>query len=101
MASPYEFGNTGKTIRIGRILNPADRRAAVVAFDHGVHLGVIPGVQDPGAMLEMLAGAGADAFLVGPGTARMFASVFTGRGAPALILRVDWTNRWRAPEALG
>ena len=27
-------------------------RAAVIAFDHGVHLGVIPGVTNPGAMLE-------------------------------------------------
>ena len=35
--------NTGKTIRLGRILNPRTNRAAVVAFDHGVHLGVIPG----------------------------------------------------------
>ncbi len=101
MASPYVFSNSGKTIRIGRILNPSDHRAAVVAFDHGVHLGVIPGVQNPGEMLETLADAGADAFLVGPGTARMFAHVFAGRGAPGLIMRVDWTNRWRSPEALG
>jgi class I fructose-bisphosphate aldolase len=52
-------------------------------------------------MLETLAEAGADAFLVGPGVARMYASVFTGRGAPGLILRVDWTNRWRSPDMLG
>jgi class I fructose-bisphosphate aldolase len=93
--------NTGKTIRLGRILNPANQRAAVVAFDHGVHLGVIPGVGEPGKMLETLADAGADAFLVGPGIARAYASVFTGRGAPGLILRVDWTNRWRSLEMLG
>jgi len=97
----YFFPNTGKMIRLGRVLNPRDRRAAVVAFDHGLHLGVIPGVDQPGAMLEQLAEAGADAFLVGPGTARRFASVFAGRGAPGLILRVDWTNRWRSPELLG
>lgn len=58
-------------------------------------------MDQPGAMLEQLAEAGADAFLVGPGTARRFASVFTGRGAPGLILRVDWTNRWRSPDLLG
>lgn len=96
-----QYLNSGKTIRLGRILHPQRSRAAVVAFDHGLHLGAIPGVADPGAMLEHLAEAGADAFLVAPGQARMYASVFTGRGAPALILRVDWTNRWRAPEALG
>lgn len=93
--------NTGKTIRLGRILDPRTGRAAVVAFDHGVHLGVIPGNTHPGKTLEVLAEAGADAFLVGAGTAREFASIFTGRGAPGLILRADWTNRWRDEAALG
>ncbi len=96
-----DYINTGKTIRLGRILNPQTGRAAVIAFDHGVHLGGIPGVMNPGAMLQTLADAGADAFLVGPGVARAFASTFTGRGAPAMILRLDWTNRWRSPETLG
>jgi DhnA family fructose-bisphosphate aldolase class Ia len=93
--------NSGKTIRLGRILDPKDQRAAVIAFDHGVHLGPIPGNYDPGQRLIELAEAGADAFLVGPGIARTFASVFTGRGAPGLILRLDWTNRWRSLDALG
>lgn len=101
LPSPYSFSNSGKSIRLGRILDPRDHCAAVVAFDHGLHLGVIPGVRNPGETLETLAEAGADAFLVGPGIARAFASVFTGRGAPGLILRVDWTNRWRSVEMLG
>ena len=95
------FDGTGKKIRLGRILDPKDHRAAVVAFDHGLHVGVIPGVDRPGEMLEMLAEAGADAFLVSPGIAHTYASVFSGRGAPGLILRIDWSNRWRSREALG
>lgn len=95
------YANTGKTIRLGRVLNPATQRAAVVAFDHGLHLGAIPGVETPGPMLELLAEAGADAFLVSPGVARQYAAVFAGRGAPGLILRLDWTNRWRGPDQLG
>lgn len=101
MSSPFALYNTGKQIRLGRILNPHNHRAAVVAFDHGLHLGVIPGNQHPGQVLEELTEAGADAFLVSPGVARGYSSVFTGRGAPGLILRVDWTNRWRTPEMLG
>ncbi|MFQ3566643.1 MAG: fructose-bisphosphate aldolase [Aggregatilineales bacterium] len=101
MSSPFALYNTGKQIRLGRILNPRNHRAAVVAFDHGLHLGVIPGNQHPGQVLEELTEAGADAFLVSPGVARAYSSVFTGRGAPGLILRVDWTNRWRTPEMLG
>ncbi len=73
----------------------------MVAFDHGLHLGVIPGTLKPLSVLADLAQAGADAFLVGPGIARECSSVFAGRGAPGLILRLDWTNRWRAPDALG
>lgn len=99
--SPYTFGNPGKTIRLGRVLNPRSHRAAVIAFDHGVHLGMLPGIEQPGQVLETLTEAGADAFLVGPGIARMYASVFSGRGAPGLILRLDWTNRWRGAEFLG
>lgn len=93
--------NAGKVIRLGRILSTKSARAAVVAFDHGVHLGVIPGIQDPGRTLETLAEAGADAFLVSPGTARRFASVFAGRGAPGLVMRLDWTSRWRDSTLLG
>src|SRR4051794_33169247 len=93
--------STGKAIRLGRVLRPDDGRAAVVALDHGLHLGPVLGAVDIGATLETLADAGADAFLVSPGVARAFPSVFTGRGAPALIIRVDWTNRWRAPDQLG
>jgi class I fructose-bisphosphate aldolase len=95
------FTSTGKKIRLGRILNPSDQRAAVVAFDHGLHVGMIPGVEHPGEMLETLAEAGADAFLVSPGIANTYSSVFTGHGAPGLILRVDWSNRWRSQGALG
>jgi len=95
------YANTGKTIRLGRILSPRTGRAAVVAFDHGLHLGAIPGTRAPGQVLETLAEAGADAFLVSPGVARRYASVFAGRGAPGLILRLDWTNRWRDQAMLG
>ncbi len=93
--------NTGKVVRLGRVLNPKTNRAAVVAFDHGVHLGMIPGIENPGQTLETLTEAGADAFLIGPGIARRFASVFAGRGAPGMIVRLDWTNRWRDTAMLG
>ncbi len=76
------FINSGKTIRLGRILNPQTQRAAVIAFDHGVHLGAIPGMINPAEMLESLAEGGADAFLVGPGITRHYAHIFSGRGAP-------------------
>lgn len=101
MTITHNLPNSGKLIRLGRILNPHNQRAAVVAFDHGVHIGRIPGNDQPGDVLDMLTEAGADAFLVGPGVARSYASIFAGRGAPGLILRLDWTDRWREPGMLG
>ncbi|GIL12078.1 MAG: fructose-bisphosphate aldolase [Chloroflexota bacterium] len=99
--NPMYYPNAGKTIRMGRIISPKDGRAAVVAYDHGLHVGTIPGNINPGQMLESLAEAGADAFLVAPGIARTYASIFAGRGAPGLILRLDWTDLWRDPSKLG
>jgi len=96
-----DANNSGKRIRLSRILQPHDNRAAVVAFDHGVHLGAIPGTYQPGAMLETLTAAGVDAFLVSPGVARAYNSIFCGRGAPGLIIRADWTNLWRSKDQLG
>ncbi len=96
-----ENNNSGKRIRLSRILQPNDNRAAVVAFDHGVHLGAIAGTYHPGVMLETLAAAGADAFLVSSGLARAYHSIFCGRGAPGLIIRADWTNQWRSKDHLG
>ena len=93
--------STGKAIRLGRVLDPAGGRAAVVALDHGLHLGPVLGAIEAAATLDALTRAGADAFLVSPGLLQAFPSVFVGRGAPGLILRVDWTNRWRAPDQLG
>ncbi|MCU0513663.1 MAG: fructose-bisphosphate aldolase [Anaerolineae bacterium] len=95
------FSGAGKAIRLGRILHPQTGRAAVVAYDHSLHIGAIPGTEKPGAMLETLTEAGADAFLISPGMVRQYASIFTGRGAPGLILRLDWSNLWRSPEMLG
>ena len=85
----------------GAVLGVVARRQVADELHQDAHLGVIPGAENPGQTLAALAEAGADAFLVGPGTARRFTSIFTGRGAPGLILRVDWTNRWRGPDLLG
>lgn len=101
MLASTSFPNPGKTIRLGRILNPKDGRSAVVAYDHGSMVGRIPGNERPGEMLELLAESGADALMVAPGIARSYASLFAGRGAPGLIVRIDWWNLWRSDNQLG
>lgn len=95
------MSETGKAIRLGRILNPKTGRGAVVAFDHGLHLGPVPGVERPLEMLELLAANGMDAVLLSPGLAQRCREVLRGKGVPALILRIDSNNLWREPAQLG
>ncbi len=91
----------GKKIRLGRILDPYTSRSAAIAFDHGLSSGPVPGNIKPRDMMAQLVEGGADAVLVSPGVARLCADFFVGKSAPALILRLDWTNMFRPGEKLG
>ncbi len=85
----------GKRIRLGRIIRPSTGRSVCVAFDHGLDDGPMPGNIDSRATMARLVEGGADGVLVSPGIARLCADQFSGRDAPALILRLDWTNMFR------
>jgi class I fructose-bisphosphate aldolase len=86
----------GKRIRLARIIRPDTGRGVCVAFDHGLDAGPMPGNIDPRGTMEKLVEGGADAVLVSPGVARLCADLFSGRGAPSLVLRLDWGNMFRS-----
>ncbi|HEY1627354.1 MAG TPA: hypothetical protein VGG16_26535 [Streptosporangiaceae bacterium] len=88
-------GDCGKQIRLGRIIRPETGRSVCVAFDHGLDDGPMPGNIDSRATMAKLIEGGADGVLVSPGIARLCCDQFTGRNAPALILRLDWSNMFR------
>lgn len=90
----------GKLIRLRRILSPATNKALVVAFDHGLMLGTIPGTEAPREQLKLFCDAGVNAVLVTPGTLRHFGDVLAG-SRTGIIVRLDWTNMWRGAEMLG
>jgi DhnA family fructose-bisphosphate aldolase class Ia len=81
----------GKQIRLKRILRP-DRGALVVAFDHPLVLGPIPGTLDPAAQIRRFAEANADAVLLNLGNIRYFAESVSPNHFPGLIARIDWTT---------
>ncbi|KYH37315.1 MAG: Fructose-bisphosphate aldolase [Candidatus Bathyarchaeota archaeon B24] len=85
----------GKRVRLSRILDPSDGRGLVVAADHGLMLGPIKGVIDLESTLRKVIEGGPDAILVSPGQARRLRHLFAGKGAPAMLVRVDWTNAFR------
>src|SRR5207237_838759 len=66
--------------------------AIVAAIDHGLYNGPRPGFEDLSAVVGRLAGA--DAILISPGMAPHVASVFSKRGAPAMIVRLNWGTQY-------
>jgi DhnA family fructose-bisphosphate aldolase class Ia len=90
----------GKLIRLKRLLNPRTNKAVIVAFDHGLMLGPIPGTSPPHERLQLFLDAGVDAILLSLGLLRRSVDLFAGRRV-GVILRLDWTNQWREPSMLG
>ncbi len=73
------------TRRLSRIFRP-DGRTFIVAIDHGMTEGPVPGLESPAATLAAIAAGGADAVLAGYGLAMHFAEALAPLG---LILRID------------
>ncbi|MFZ0419478.1 MAG: hypothetical protein WAM04_15365 [Candidatus Sulfotelmatobacter sp.] len=86
----------GKKIRLNRVLGGSKRRALVVAFDHALVLGPIPGTEDPLGKIRQFARADVDALLLNLGLIRQFANSKMLGPIPALIARLDWTTVWSA-----
>jgi DhnA family fructose-bisphosphate aldolase class Ia len=86
----------GKKVRLSRVLGGAGHRALVVAFDHALVLGPIPGTQDPLGQIRRFCEAEVDAVLLNLGLIRQFAELPLPNPLPALIARIDWTTVWSA-----
>ena len=90
----------GKLIRLKRLLDPGTNKGVIVAFDHALMLGPIPGNSPPHERLQLFLDAGVDAILLSLGLLRRSVDLFAGRRT-GVILRLDWTNQWREPSLLG
>lgn len=91
----------GKNVRLSRVLGGFEHRALVVAFDHALVLGPIPGTEDPLAQIGRFAEANVDALLLNLGLIRQVADTPLPRAFPALIARIDWTTVWAAVSNQG
>ena len=90
------MSDCGKKIRLNRVLGGAEHRALVVAFDHALVLGPIPGTEDPLGKIRQFAQGNVDALLLNLGLIRQFANSTIPGPIPALIARLDWTTVWSA-----
>ena len=64
----------------------------MIAFDHALVLGPIPGTLDPGGQIQRFVAARADAILLNLGNFRYFADAKCSDTPPGLIARLDWTT---------
>jgi len=88
------LSNCGKKLRLKRILGRPDRRALVVAFDHAMVLGPIPGTENPVAQIRRFAEAEVDAILLNLGLIRQFGESSCSVDIPPFIARIDWSTVW-------
>src|SRR5512142_171293 len=84
---------TGEAIRLARLFSDG-KNAVVVAVDHGLYFGPLAGMIDLPSVIDRVSGA--DAVLMAPGMAAHCSQVFSKRGAPACILRLNWGSNYAA-----
>ena len=85
------MGDFGKAIRLKRVLRQG-RGTLVIAFDHALVLGPIPGTLDPGGQLGRFVKAKADAILLNLGNFRYLPEAIGSEVVPGVIARLDWTT---------
>lgn len=83
----------GKARRLARIINPKSNRIFCLPMDHGMQVGPLDGIRDPGPLIDMAVHAGVDAVIINPGTLVRHYEKF--KGGPAVILRIDQSTNWR------
>lgn len=84
----------GEEIRLTRLFGHGN--IVVVAVDHGLYNGPLPGLVDLPRVVTCVAAA--DAILTSPGMIAHCRAAFVQRGAPSLIVRLNWgtqyANQW-------
>ena len=92
----------GIEVRLGRLMGP-ERKAVIVACDHGMFDGPHAGMEDLGAMLDRI-GDGPDAVLLAPGMLPHVKRYFARRSAPMAITRLNFNTvfcfKWHYSEAV-
>jgi DhnA family fructose-bisphosphate aldolase class Ia len=84
---------TGESIRLARLFSEG-KNALVVAVDHGLYFGPLEGMINLPSIIQKVAGA--DAILMAPGMPAHCQNVFSKRGAPACIIRLNWGSNYAA-----
>lgn len=87
------MSSTGISVRLNRLFSDG-KNAVVVAVDHGLYFGPLAGMIDLPAVIQKVARA--DAVLMSPGMPAHCQNVFSKRGSPACIIRLNWGSNYAA-----
>lgn len=87
--------SSGTNVRLGRLFDSKSGNAVVVALDHGLFMGPLPGLKRPADVAARLFEAGVDAIQCPPGQAVEVAAHLASRPSASLVFRLDSTNAWR------
>jgi DhnA family fructose-bisphosphate aldolase class Ia len=88
------MSGTGEQIRLSRLFNGSEN-AVVVAIDHGLYFGPLSGLIDLPTVINNLQHA--DGVLLSAGMISHCADFFKQRGAPSMIVRLNWATNYMAP----
>ena len=91
---------SAKKLRLHRIFRGRRHGVLVVAFDHALVLGPIPGTEDAAGQIRRFVSAGCDGILLSLGVLRHCAESLIAPSMPGIIARIDWSTIWGAPETL-
>jgi len=91
------LSDCGRTIRLNRILRGDRHKALIVAFDHALVLGPIPGTENPVGQIRRFVAGGVDAILLNLGLLQECVASLASELLPGIIARIDWTTVWGAP----
>ncbi len=91
---------SAKNLRLNRIFHGRRHGVLVVAFDHPLVLGPIPGTEDAPGQIRRFVKAGCDGILLSLGILRHCADALLVPAMPGIITRIDWSTIWGAPESI-
>ncbi|PSN90335.1 aldolase [Candidatus Marsarchaeota G2 archaeon OSP_D] len=89
----------GLELRLARLFERG--RAFVVAFDHGLVMGPMKGIEDAALAVSRIAKQGPDALQMTPAMLEVVKQNFMSRSSPMLIARLDTANVWRHYKEYG
>lgn len=79
----------GREIRLKRLFGAG--RAVIIALDHGMFDGPVPGMEDLPATVRKI-NPEVDGVLLGPGMLRHCGELFAGRRCPLAVVRLNWNT---------